>query len=113
MEFFTQAEFTSETWYILVPLILCILDVATGYLNAWIKNDVKSVKMREGLGKKVGELVYVSLGVMSRYALNTKAVMIFLTSYICFMEVVSLFENCAKLGVPMPDEIKKRLNKGE
>ena len=111
MEYLHELKFTSDIWYILVPLILCALDVITGYLHAWINNDVKSTKMRLGLGKKAGELVYVTLGVVSKYALGINSIMVFLTLYISFMEIISLFENCAKLGVPMPEEIKKRLNK--
>lgn len=111
MEYLQSLKFTSDLWYILIPLILCILDVVTGYLHAWIDNDVKSTKMRSGLGKKAGELVYVTLGVISKYALGINSIMMFLTLYISFMEIVSLFENCAKLGVPMPEEIKSRLNK--
>ena len=111
MEYLQSLKFTNEIWYILIPLILCILDVVTGYLHAWIDNDVKSTKMRSGLGKKAGELVYVTLGVISKYALGINSIMMFLTLYISFMEIVSLFENCAKLGVPMPEEIKSRLNK--
>ena len=105
-----EINLTSNMWYILMPLFLCILDVITGYLNAWIKNDVKSVKMRTGLGKKVGELSYCFLGLITYYALGTNSIAVFITAYICFMEVVSLLENCDKLGVPIPKVISKRLN---
>ena len=110
MEEIMKLKFTSDIWYILIPLILCILDVITGYLNAWIKKDIQSSKMRAGLGKKFGELVYVTLGLISKYALGNGAIMMFLTLYISFMEIVSLFENCNKLGVPVPKEIEKRIN---
>lgn len=113
MEEIMNLRFTSDVWYIFVPLILCVLDVVTGYLNAWIKNEVKSWRMREGLGKKAGELCYVTLGVISKYALGNGAIMMFLTLYISFMEIVSLFENCNKLGVPIPKAIEKRINNEE
>ena len=103
-------QFTSTIWYILVPLILCFLDVFTGYLHAWINNDVKSAKMRVGLGKKCGELAYAVVGVVAKYALGTSSVAIFVTGYICVMELVSLAENCDKLGVPLPEQISKKLN---
>lgn len=110
MEYLQSLQFTNEIWYILIPVLLEALDVITGYTNAWVHNDVKSWKMREGIGKKVGELVYVTVGVLSKEALGTSVIMIFLTIYISFMEVISLFENCAKLGVPIPKEIKDKLN---
>ncbi len=110
MEELMNLKFTSEWWALVAPLILCILDVLTGYLYAWINSNVKSYKMREGLGKKFGELVYVVVGIIAKYALGTSTIMWFMTSYICFMEIVSLFENCAKLGVPMPEKIREKIN---
>lgn len=110
MNEFMNFKFTSEWWALIAPLILCILDVLTGYIHAWINNDVKSYKMREGLGKKFGELIYVVLGIIAKYALGTSSIMLFMSAYICFMEIVSLFENCAKLGVPMPEKIKEKIN---
>ncbi len=110
MEYLQSLQFTNEIWYILIPLILEFLDVVTGYTNAWVHNDVKSWKMREGIGKKVGELVYVTVGVISKEAIGTSLIMVFLTLYISFMEIMSLFENCAKLGVPIPEQIKSKLN---
>lgn len=101
---------TNSIWFILLPLILCTLDVVTGYLNAWIKNDVQSVKMREGLGKKVGELVYCSVGLLINLLFNLPSISYFITGYICLMEIMSLAENCDKLGVPMPKILKKKVN---
>ena len=110
MDYLMNLKFTSDIWYIIIPLILCALDVFTGYINAWIEHDIQSSKMRSGLGKKFGELCYVVVGVISKYALGINSIMVFLTLYISFMEIMSLFENCSKLGVPMPELISKKLN---
>jgi len=103
-------QVTNEIWFILLPLILCAFDVITGYLNAWIKNDIQSTKMREGLGKKVGELVYCAVGLIINLIFNLPQISYFITGYICFMEIMSLAENCDKLGVPMPNVLKKKVN---
>ena len=103
-------EITNIIWFILLPLILEVLDVITGYLNAWIKNDIQSAKMREGLGKKVAELVYCSVALIINILFNLPSISYFITGYICFMEIMSLTENCDKLGVPMPDVLKKKVN---
>lgn len=101
---------TNEIWFIALPLILCTFDVITGYLNAWIENDIQSTKMREGLGKKVGELVYCAVGLIINLIFNLPQISYFITGYICFMEIMSLAENCDKLGVPMPNVLKKKVN---
>lgn len=103
-------EITNVIWFILLPLVLEVLDVITGYLNAWIKNDVQSVKMREGLGKKVAELVYCTVALIINMLFNLPQISYFITGYICFMEIISLAENCDKLGVPMPKVLKKKVN---
>ena len=66
--------------------------------------------MREGLGKKVGELVYCSVGLLINLLFNLPSISYFITGYICLMEIMSLAENCDKLGVPMPKILKKKVN---
>ena len=101
---------TNDIWFILLPLILCLFDVITGYLNAWIKDDIQSTKMREGLGKKVGELVYCAVGLIINELFMLPQISYFISGYICLMEIMSLIENCDKLGVPMPKVLKKKVN---
>ena len=104
-------EFRNVFWYLILPLILMGFDVLTGFLNAWIRHEVKSAKLRAGLSKKVGELSILVIGELFSYALRLPSeVMKFLAFYIIFMELTSIIENLDKLGVPIPKSIKKVIN---
>lgn len=109
-EIIQNIHFTNLWWAILAPLILIIIDVLTGVVIAWRNNDFQSSKMRAGLSKKFGELVYVLVGILTKYALGTDLILYFTVGYICIMEISSLAENCDKLGVKMPDKLKDKLN---
>ena len=112
-EIINNIKFTSTMWAILAPMILIIIDVLTGIVIAWRNNDFQSSKMRAGLSKKFGELVYVLVGILTKYALGTDLILYFAVGYICLMEISSLAENCDKLGVKMPDKLKEKLNNKE
>lgn len=109
-EIMQEIHFTSIWWAILAPMILIILDVLTGVIIAWKNNDFKSATMRAGLSKKFGELVYVLVGILTKFALGTEMILYFAVCYICLMELSSLAENCDKLGVKMPNKLKDKLN---
>lgn len=110
MSEFMQMHFTHIVWAIIVPTVLMLLDVITGYYNAWKNNEVSSAKMRDGLGKKCAELAYIIVGFLFKYAFGTSSIMYFIVLYICYMEIVSLAENCDKLGVKLPAKIGDKLN---
>lgn len=112
-EIIKNIHFTNLWWAILAPLILIIIDVLTGIVIAWRNNDFQSSKMRAGLSKKFGELVYVLVGILTKYALGTDLILYFAVGYICLMEISSLAENCDKLGVKMPKQLKDKLNNKE
>ena len=112
-EIIQNIHFTNLWWAILAPLILIIIDVLTGIIIAWRNNDFQSSKMRAGLSKKFGELVYVLVGILTKYALGTDLILYFAVGYICLMEISSLAENCDKLGVKMPKQLKDKLNNKE
>lgn len=113
MEELMKLHFTNIWWVIGVPLILMVLDIITGYYNAWKKKEISSAKMRDGLGKKCAELCYIVVGFLFKFAFGIEAVMYFMVIYVCYMEIVSLFENCEKLGLRMHPKIKEKLNNKE
>lgn len=110
MEELMNLHFTNIWWTIGVPLFFMVLDIITGYYNAWKNNEVSSSKMRNGLGKKCAELCYIALGFIFKFAFGVESIMYFMVIYVCYMEMVSLFENCAKLGLPIPAKLKGKLN---
>ncbi len=112
-EILQNIHFSNIWWAIIAPLFLIILDVLTGVVIAWKNNNFKSAKMRAGLSKKYGELVYILVGILTKFALDTELILYFTVSYICFMELSSLAENCDKLGVKIPDKLKEKLNNKE
>lgn len=103
-------HFTNTAWVFIAPLILMALDIITGYCNAWKNNETSSSKMRDGLGKKCAELCYIIVGVLLKFAIGVDMAMYGLVIYVCFMEIISLAENCDKLGFKLPRLLKEKLN---
>lgn len=109
-ELIQNIHFTNLWWAILAPMALIVLDVLTGLVIAWRNGDFKSAIMRAGLSKKFGELIYIVIGILTKFALGTELILYFTVGYICLMELSSLAENCDKLGVKMPEKLKEKLN---
>lgn len=103
-------HFTHTAWVFIAPLVLMALDIITGYYNAWKNNETSSSKMRDGLGKKCAELCYIIVGVLLKFAIGVDMAMYGLVIYVCFMEIISLAENCDKLGFKLPKLLKEKLN---
>ena len=110
MEELMKLQFTNIAWAIATPLGLMILDILTGFLGAWKNKEIASSKMRDGLGKKCAELCYIAVGGIFKCAFGIDAILYFMVFYVIYMELVSLAENCDKLGVDMPPIIKEKLN---
>ena len=106
---FEEIEFTNDVWCVALPIILCFLDVATGYIAAWKNKEVSSKRMREGLSKKFGEIVLCILGWLAYLSFGLKIAATFLAVYVVLMETTSIVENLGKLNVPIPSFIRERL----
>lgn len=108
-----KLHFTSQVWLVILPLLLMVVDIITGYYNAWKNNEVSSSKMRDGIGKKIAEVCYIILGIVFSIAFGIQAISYFISIYIIYMELMSVAENCKKLGVDLPPELEKKLNNEE
>ena len=107
-------HFTQDLWVVLVPLILMAVDIATGFINAWAKHDIKSSIMRQGLARKFGELVIIGIAQLFLYAVGLpRGIASAVSLYIGIMEMISICENLDKLGVPIPKFVKKALRSAE
>lgn len=110
-EILESLHFTHSYWIIVLPVLLMGLDIITGLVYAWVSKTFDSAKMRAGLAKKFGELAYIIIGVATTYAMGLPMyILIGIASYICFMEFMSILENCDKLGAPIPGFVKAVLN---
>lgn len=107
MEFLKTLQYSHKFWVLLLPFILMVLDIITGYTKAKVKKEIKSSKMRSGIGKKIAELVYIIVGVVIGYAFNYKIITYTISFYIVYMEIVSIIENCKALGVEPPKDKKE------
>lgn len=110
VKFIETVQFNDSYWVLLLPCTLMALDILTGVTHAWVSGHLKSYRMREGLGRKCGEIVILIIGHILTTALAIPIVLIVGASlYICFMELVSICENLDKLGVPIPKFVKRAL----
>ncbi len=110
-EILESLHFTHNYWIIVLPVLLMALDIITGLIYAWVSKTFESARMRAGLAKKFGELAYIVIGVAVTYAMGLPLyILIGIAVYICFMELMSILENCDKLGAPLPGFLRTALN---
>ena len=106
----TELRFTGALWVLAVPCVLMAIDFATGFLNAWARREIQSAKMRTGLAKKLGEIAaLLAVKLCSAGMALPGELMTGVSLYIAAMELVSITENLALLGVPVPRKAREKL----
>ena len=103
MDALDKVQFTSSIWVFLVPSIMMLADIVTGLIYSWVKRKFKSSIMRQGLGKKAGELIAIAVANLVCYGTNApRYIGIGVSVYVMVMEGMSICENLKKLGVKIP-----------
>ena len=101
------------TWDTALVVLVCfmVLDYFTGVLRAWTNKEISSDVGLKGIARKTVILIVLIVAVLLDRLLNT-GTWIFRT-LICYFyianEGISLLENCAGLGLPIPEKLKDAL----
>ena len=109
---------TGVTWLfgswdtaLVVLIVFMALDYATGVLRAWINKEISSDIGLRGIARKTVIFVVLIVAVLLDRLLNT-GTWVFRT-LVCYFyianEGISLLENCAGLGLPIPNKLKDAL----
>ena len=95
-------------------LVLLIgLDVAGGLAQAFYEKRLNSSIMRRGLIRKTGYFAAIALAVLVDRALfqSAPAFRTLVLSYLCVNEALSVLEHLAAIGVPLPAQLKRSLER--
>ena len=99
-------------------LLVILLDIITGVIKAIKNKKFDSTKIRKGGLNKICEIVVLILGLVLKEALpHFKVILNFdvlfiISSYIFFMEVVSIIENIGEINENLiPPKIKNTFKK--
>lgn len=117
-KYFIATIGTGFTWLfgawdtaLIVLICFMILDYATGLTRAWVNQEVSSDVGLKGIARKSVILVVLIVAVLLDRLLNTGS-WVFRT-LVCYFyianEGISLLENCAGLGLPIPERLKDAL----
>ena len=111
IEVLQNFRFRNEWWVLILPISLMAIDVVTGLLKAFVTKTFQSSVLRAGGCKKAGEVAVLGVGELFTCALVLPDyVMIMVSTYIVFMEIMSIIENVDKLGVPIPAFVRDVVN---
>ena len=93
-----------ETWLSVAVLIFIITDYITGVINAALKNNISSRKMREGLGHKATYIILLSVcytidAIQLNTELNLPTKLFPIVSCgILLIELTSIIENICEIN---------------
>ena len=91
-------------------LVAIVLDYISGMIKAFETKQLSSKVGLKGILKKVGVLIVVMLSVLiDRVAGDTGAIRTLDIYYFVANEGLSIVENLAQAGIPIPQTIKKAL----
>lgn len=103
-------HFATKSFVLIVPMILMLVDILTGFVNAWRNHDIQSSKLRDGIVHKFGEIIIIVLAIFLQFSIGLpKEVTMFASVYIIIMEIISILENVSKMGVQVPEWLTRRL----
>lgn len=95
---------THELIVIGIVFLLVFIDYVTGVVNAIMRGELSSEKMRQGLGHKFAYLAIICVALIVEYGSDyinlgiDLPVFIPVCGGICLIEITSIMENCVKIN---------------
>lgn len=92
-----------------VLIAFAIIDYISGVIAAIVKNELNSAVGFRGIFKKVCIFLVVAVAHMIGHALDMPSVRSLVCGYYIANEGISILENTAKAGLPIPEKLKQIL----
>ena len=93
----------SQTWSIIMACVMMLADIIVGFTGAVVRHDIRSTKMREGIGHKIMILVLIAVayvlgvGLVHVSGINAEIPSTEIVCwYVVVMEIASILENISK-----------------
>ena len=108
---------------IIILIIAMIIDYVTGMMSAWLNAELSSKKGIKGIVKKISYLALVAVAMivdwliccgLQQINVDIKYTVFFavlVAVWLIINELISVLENLAKMGVPIPNFLKKLINR--
>lgn len=130
LQVFISAAFAGLLYYlgiVSIPIVMLIcamiIDYVTGMMSAWLNSELSSKKGIKGIVKKVSYLALVAVAMIVDWLifqglqqinvdLNYSVFFaILVTVWLIINELISVLENLSRMGVPIPNFLKKLISK--
>lgn len=98
---------------LVVVLVFIVIDIVVGLIKALKNGSYRSIKMREGLFHKIGEMIAVAFGYLCEQAFPiigitiTIPIVSTICIYIVLMETGSIIENLTEISPNIKNMLKK------
>ena len=102
--------YSADVKFIYFLMILMIVDIVTGFAKAFKNKDLWSKTSLIGTAKKMLIFSIIILANVIDMILNLNGALVTMTVlYYIAHEGLSIVENCAEIGILVPEEIKNKL----
>lgn len=108
---------------IIILIVAMIIDYVTGMLSAWLNAELSSKKGIKGIVKKISYLALVAVAMivdwliccgLQQINVDIKYSVFFavlVAVWLIINELISVLENLSRMGVPIPNFLKKLINR--
>ncbi|SIT91769.1 toxin secretion/phage lysis holin [Edaphobacillus lindanitolerans] len=102
---------------VVVLVFFMILDMLTGLLRSWVTKSLDSTIGFAGVVKKFAILIMIGMAAALEYMLVAAGqdpkgfILLGVTSFFIVNEGISILENCAQIGLPIPPVLFNALQK--